>query len=362
MLFRDIGAALFISFMIGVSVKYMNEIKRKRSIALFILGAALLLVTFILNVGLGSVWIGVEEIFSAIFGGEVTKAHASIIMNIRLPRTLAAMMGGACLASSGILLQIFFGNPIVEPYILGISSGANLFVGLVVLGGFTFGFTTINSMGMFIGSFIGAMVVMAAVIFASQKVKSITTLLIVGLMFGYICSAATSVLTALADHEKIAHFTMWTLGSFAGFKWADVRLLFIVGLPFLIAAFLMSKPLNAMLLGEKYAQSMGIAIKPFRLLTVLVSSVLTAIVTAFAGPVSFIGLAVPHIVRISFKTSDNRIIIPAACIYGGVMAGLCDLLARLVLSPTELPVGAITSVIGAPLVIFLLIRKKGGEL
>lgn len=339
-----------------------SAIKRNRSIVLFIVGGALLLVTFLLNVGLGSVEIGIEEIIGAIFGGEVSKSHASIIMNIRLPRTMAAMLSGACLAASGLLLQIFFSNPIVEPYILGISSGSNLFVGLVVLGGFTFGFTSISSMGMFIGSFIGAMVVMTAVIFASQKVKSITTLLIVGLMFGYICSAATSVLTALADHEKIASFTMWTMGSFAGFKWADVRLLYIIGLPFLFAAFLMSKPLNAMLLGEKYAQSMGIAIKPFRFLMVLVSSVLTAVVTAFAGPVSFVGLAVPHIVRISFKTSDNRIVIPAACIYGGVMAGLCDLLARLVLSPTELPIGAITSIIGAPLVIFLLIRKRGGEL
>lgn len=339
-----------------------TAIKRNRSIALFMIGGALLLVTFLLNVGLGSVEIGINEIFSAIFGGEVSKSHSSIIMNIRLPRTMAAMLGGACLAASGLLLQIFFSNPIVEPYILGISSGSNLFVGLVVLGGFTFGVTSINSMEMFIGSFIGAMVVMTAVIFASQKVKSITTLLIVGLMFGYICSAATSMLTALADHEKIASFTMWTMGSFAGFKWADVRLLYIIGLPFLFVAFLMSKPLNAMLLGEKYAQSMGIAIKPFRFLMVLVSSVLTAVVTAFAGPVSFIGLAVPHIVRISFKTSDNRIVIPAACIYGGVMAGLCDLIARLVLSPTELPIGAITSIIGAPLVIFLLIRKKGGEL
>lgn len=345
----------------------MNGINEKhgaagRCAALFVLGAALLLGTFILNVCLGSVQIGVGEILGAITGGEVSKAHASIIMQIRLPRALAALMCGACLAASGLLLQIFFGNPIVEPYILGISSGANLFVGLVILGGFTFGFASISSIGMFIGAFIGAMVVMTAVIFASQRVKSITALLITGLMFGYICSSATSILTSLADHENIARFTMWTMGSFAGFKWNDTGMLYVIGLPFLAVAFFMSKPLNAMLLGEKYAQSMGIAVKPFRLITVLVSSVLTAAVTAFAGPVSFIGLAVPHIVRVSFKTSDNRIVIPAACVYGGVMAGVCDLLARTVLAPTELPIGAITSVIGAPLVIFLLVRKKGGEL
>lgn len=336
--------------------------KHKRKITLFALGTILLVIIFILNIGLGSVKINVDEIFKTfISDSNVIKSHVSIIINIRLPRTMAALLGGACLATSGLLLQIFFGNPIVEPYILGISSGSNLFVGLVMLGGVTFGMGTISSMGMFIGSFIGAMLVMIAVIFSSQKVKNITTLLVVGLMFGYICSSITSVLTALANHEKISKFTMWTMGSFAGFKWGDVKLLYIIGIPFLLLAFLMSKPLNSMLLGEKYAKSMGISINKFRFFMVLVSSVLTAVVTAFAGPVSFIGLAVPHIVRISFKTSNNRVIIPAACIYGAIMSGLCDLISRTILTPTEIPIGAITSIIGAPLVIFLLVRKKGSE-
>lgn len=340
----------------------MQRTGKARAAALFIIGIAVLVVIFLLNIGLGSVKIGVDEIFSTFFGGEVSKTHATIITTIRLPRTLAAILSGACLACSGVLLQIFFGNPIVEPYILGISSGSSLFVGLVVLGGFTFGLTTVTSTAMFIGSFLGAMVVMTAVIFASQRVKSVTTLLIIGLMFGYVCSAATSFLTALADKNKIAGYAVWSMGSFAGFTWSDVGLLYLIGIPFLFATFLMSKPLNAMLLGEDYARSMGVGIKKFRFLIVLVSSVLTAAVTAFAGPVSFIGLAVPHIVRISFGTSDNRVVIPASCIYGGIMAGVCDLLARLLLSPTELPIGAITSVIGAPLAVFLLVRKRGGEL
>ncbi len=336
--------------------------KKERNIILFVLGLILLFIVFILNVGLGSVKINVDEIFKIIvLDSDVNKSHASIIMNIRLPRAMATLLGGACLATSGLLLQIFFGNPIVEPFILGISSGSNLFVGLVMLGGVTFGMGTINSMGMFIGSFIGAMLVMIAVIFSSQKVKNITTLLVVGLMFGYICSSITSVLTALANHEKISKFTIWTMGSFAGFKWVDIKLLYIIGLPFILLAFFMSKPLNTMLLGEKYAQSMGISINKFRFLMVLVSSVLTAVVTAFAGPVSFIGLAVPHIVRISFKTSNNRVIIPAACIYGAIMTGLCDLISRIILAPTEIPIGAITSIIGAPMVVFLLVRKKGSE-
>lgn len=336
----------------------MNK-KNKLRFSLMLGGIIALFVIFLLNIGLGSIKIPVKEIIHTFLGSDgVSTSHASIIMKIRLPRAMASIVGGACLATAGLLLQIFFNNPIVEPYILGISSGSNLFVGLVILGGFRFGMKSINSMGMFLGSFVGAMVVMQLVIFASQKVKNITTLLIVGLMIGYICSSVTSVLTAVADKEKITFFTLWTMGSFAGFTWKSVRILYAIGIPFLILAFLISKSLNAMLLGEKYAESMGISLKAFRCLIVLISSVLTAVVTAFAGPVSFIGLAVPHIVRITFKTSDNRIIIPASCIFGGVMAGICDLGARLLLAPTEIPLGAMTSIIGAPLVVYLLLRRK----
>lgn len=337
--------------------------KNKRAIMLFFLGICALIIIFLLNIALGSVNIAPAEIFRCFFSPEnVSAAHRSIIMNIRLPRTLAAIMGGACLSASGVLLQIFFGNPIVEPYILGISSGSTLFLAAVILGGYTFGFASIGAFGMFLGSFIGAMLVMLLVIFAAQKVRSVTTLLIIGLMFGYICSAATSVLTVLADHERVAGFTIRTMGSFSGFTWEQVGILYAAAIPFLFLSFIISKPLNAMLLGENYARSMGVSIRGFRFLMVLISSVLTAIVTAFAGAVSFVGLAVPHIVRTAYKTSDNRIVIPAACIYGGVMTGLCDMAARLVLSPTELPLGAVTSMIGVPVVIWLLTRKKGGNL
>lgn len=331
-----------------------------RYAGLFLLGSGLLLTLFLLNIMLGSVEITAGEVVSSFFSPEkVEQSHLSIVRNIRLPRTLAAFAGGACLAAAGVLLQIFFNNPIVEPYILGISSGSNLFLGIVILGGVTFGSGSITSMGMFIGSFVGAMLVMLLVIFASQHVRGITTLLIIGMMFGYVCSAATSVLSVLADREKLASFTIWTMGSFSGFTWEQVRILYVVAIPFLFGAFLMSKPLNAMLLGERYAQSMGVAIKPFRFLMVLVSSILTAVVTAFAGSISFVGLAVPHIVRITFKTSDNRIVIPAACIFGASMAGLCDMGARLILSPVELPLGAMTAIIGAPIVVYLFVRKRG---
>lgn len=334
-----------------------------RTSALFIIGALAVIAIWLLNIALGSVEISISEIFASIFSPEsVEKAKVSIVMNIRMPRAIAALCGGAALAVSGVLLQIFFSNPIVEPYILGISSGSNLFIAIVILGGYTFGMSSINSMGMFLGSFLGAMAVMLIVVLVSRRVRSVTTLLIIGLMLGYVCSAATSVLTMLSSAEKLAKYTARTMGSFSGFTWEQAGILLAVSIPFLFIAFIMSKPLNTMLLGEKYASSMGVSVKGFRVAIVIVSSVLTAVVTAFSGAVSFVGLAVPHIVRILFRTGDNRIVIPACCLYGAVMTGLCDLAARLLLSPAELPLGAVTAVIGAPVAVYLLTSRKGGNL
>ena len=341
----------------------MHKKTAARTSALFIIGALAVIAIWLLNIALGSVEISISEIFASIFSPEsVEKAKVSIVMNIRMPRAIAALCGGAALAVSGVLLQIFFSNPIVEPYILGISSGSNLFIAIVILGGYTFGMSSINSMGMFLGSFLGAMAVMLIVVLVSRRVRSVTTLLIIGLMLGYVCSAATSVLTMLSSAEKLAKYTARTMGSFSGFTWEQAGILLAVSIPFLFIAFLMSKPLNTMLLGEKYASSMGVSVKGFRVAIVIVSSVLTAVVTAFSGAVSFVGLAVPHIVRILFRTGDNRIVIPACCLYGAVMTGLCDLAARLLLSPAELPLGAVTAVIGAPVAVYLLTSRKGGNL
>ena len=279
-------------------------------------------------------------------------------MNIRLPRLLAALVGGASLSVSGLLLQIFFRNPIVEPYVLGISSGSSLFVGLMVMGGYSFGLGSVSPMFLFAGAFIGALLIMTVVCLAAKKVKNITTLLIIGIMAGFICSAGTSILTSFADKEQIANFVTWTLGSFSGFSWTQVKYLYGLGVPFLVLTFLISKPLNAMLFGENYAISMGLNIKRFRMIIIIIASVLTAAITAFAGPISFVGLAVPHMVRIIFRTSDNRILIPAVIVSGALMTAVCDLGARMLLSPIELPLSAITSIIGAPIVVYLLLTKR----
>lgn len=330
-----------------------------RFLFLFLIFAAGLLLIFLLNVGIGSADISLKDICEIFFGDtDSLDTKYLIVRRIRLPRALASIAGGAALAISGFLLQTFFSNPIVEPYVLGISSGSSLFVGIVFLGGFTFGIKKITPIFLFVGAFIGAMLVMMIVLFASKKVKSIITLLIIGMMAGYVCSAATSILTAFAEKENVKTFTMWTMGSFAGFTWDQIALLYLIICPMLFLAFCMAKPLNALTMGDKYAESMGIHVKKVRYALILISSVLTAAVTAFAGPVSFIGLAVPHICRILFHTSDSRILIPAAALGGGLMAGVCDFVARNILSPIELPLGAITSIIGAPIVVYLLTRKN----
>lgn len=340
----------------------LTAARMRRRRILFVLLFAGALITFLLNIALGSVQISLSEVCRVILGKveDISNSHQNIVRVIRLPRALATVAGGMCLAVSGLLLQIFFSNPIVEPYVLGISSGSMMFVGLVVLGGYTFGMGSISPMGMFWGALAGAMLVMTVVVFASGKVKSIVTLLVIGIMAGYVCSAVTSMLTTFADKEAIAGFTMWTMGSFSGFTWQQVRILLCITALFSVAALLMSKPLNALLLGELYAQSLGVGIKLFRILIIVISSVLTAVLTAFAGPISFIGLAVPHITRIAFGTSDNRILLPGSMLAGALLTGLCDLLARTIFSPVELPIGAITSFIGAPLVVYMLMRRNNG--
>ncbi len=318
---------------------------------------------FLLNVGLGSVNITGSDIVRVfadeLFGQSGVKDNAHLIIwQLRLPRAMAGLACGAALAISGLLLQTFFENPIVEPYVLGVSSGSSLFVALVTMGGFTFGVRQITPLFRFTGAFIGAMLVMAVVLLAAARVKNVVTLLIVGLMAGYICSAAASILSAFAEREQIAGYAIWSMGTFSGFTWQHLPVLYGIVTVSLVLACLLAKPLNALQMGDRYAASMGVNVRAVRCAIILVSSVLSAAVTAFAGPVSFIGLAVPHICRILFHTSDSRILLPAAMLGGALMAGLCDFAARTIVSPAELPLGAITAVIGAPVVVFLLTRKE----
>jgi len=330
----------------------------RRPQVVFGLLTVLTLLMMVLNVGIGSIPFSPLEIWQVLTGPAENTTISSIIWNLRIPRAIAAVLGGAYLAASGLLLQIYFRNPIVGPYILGISSGATLMVSFVMLTSITVGWTLFTPFISTLAAFAGAYGVMLIVLAIASRVKGGVTLLIVGLMMGYLCGGVTAILTALAEKEKIKGFVLWQLGSFSGFKWDEIGILLVLGGAVLILLFVQSKPLNAFLLGEEYAASMGVNIRRFRLLILLCACALAGMITSMAGPVAFIGMAVPHMARLSFGTSDNRILIPGACLMGGLVASVCDLIARTALSPVELPLSAITAFFGAPIVITLLLKRR----
>ncbi|RLB87779.1 MAG: iron ABC transporter permease [Deltaproteobacteria bacterium] len=333
-------------------------VQSKRRSLLFVVFAVVLLVSVAVNIMVGTIDISFSELFKIIHAHDTTTTNGFIVWKIRIPRTIAAVLGGAYLSVSGLLLQVFFRNPIVGPFILGISSGAILMVSVVMLTTLSLGLTALAPFLTTISALAGAYAAMTIVLFIAAKVKNTITLLIAGLMMGYMCHAVTSVLVAFAKQEKLKMFVLWQLGSFSGFKWSEIQILFIFGGMILILVYALSKPLNAFLLGEAYASTMGVNIRVFRFFIIFCSCALAGIVTAAAGPVAFIGLAVPHMTRLCFVTSDNRILIPGAVLLGAIVTGLCDLVARLAFSPVELPISSITAFFGAPIVISLLIRRK----
>ena len=335
-----------------------NRVFLRRPAVIFGLLGILVTAMMALNIGIGSVSISPAEIWQIITGPHSETTMSLIVHKIRIPRAIAAVLGGACLAASGLLLQVYFRNPIVGPFILGISSGATLMVSFVMLTTLTVGMTVLSPFMTTVAAFAGAYGVMLIVLAIARKIKSGVTLLIVGLMMGYLCGAVTAILLALAEKEKIKGFVLWQLGSFSGFRWAEIHVLLVCGGLVLMLIYCLSKPLNAFLLGEEYAASMGVNIRRLRILILLCACALAGMVTAFAGPVAFIGLAVPHMVRLSFGASDNRILIPGVCLTGALVTSLCDLIARMFLSPVELPLSAITAFFGAPIVLGLLIKRR----
>ncbi|MDR1318079.1 MAG: iron ABC transporter permease [Treponema sp.] len=336
---------------------------KNRNVLIFAAFGILLFAFIILNIGFGSSSISVTDIFRVFAGREgADSGNALIITRIRMPRTFAAIAGGAALAVAGFLLQTFFNNPVVDPYILGISSGSMFFVALVILGGWTFGFRRVTPALLVLAAFTGALLVMCVLLFVARRIKSVVTLLVIGVMTGFIAGGGTSILSSFAEKERIVNFSRWSMGSFAGLAWPQVRILYAIVIPFCAAALLMAKSLNALNMGESYAQSMGINVKLSRILIILFSSVLTAGTVAFTGPVSFIGLAVPHICRTLFHTTNSRILIPACLICGGLLALSCDFIARNIIAPVEIPLGAVTALGGAPLAVWLLTRGTGGKL
>ena len=323
----------------------------------FLILIVLLILLLFLNINGGSIRLSAREIL-AVLGRRSSDATAvSILWNIRLPRILAALLLGGALSVSGFLLQTFFPNPIAGPFVLGISSGAKLVVALVMI--FLLGRgITISSLGMVGAAFVGSMISMGFVLAVSKKVNNMSMLVVCGIMIGYICSAITDFFVTFAEDSNIVNLHNWSLGSFSGTSWNSVKIMAVIVLVTLVCVFFLSKPIGAYQIGENYAQNLGVNIKALRVLLILLSSILSACVTAFAGPISFVGIAVPHLIKSLFKTAKPLVIIPAGFLGGAVFCLFCDLLARTVFAPTELSISSVTAVFGAPVVIYMMIRKQ----
>ena len=331
--------------------------RQGRYTAAFAILLVLVLVFLVLNVCIGSVNIPVSEIPKILFGNGADDVYTDIVMGIRFPRALAAAILGGRLALSGYLLQTFFHNPIAGPFTLGISSGAKLMVSLVMVASLG-NALKLSSWLMIIAAFVGAMICMGFVILMSRVMDQMSMLIVSGVMIGYICSAITDFIVTFADDADIVNLHNWSKGSFSGITWNNVSIMAIVTGVTLIWIFLLSKPLSAYQMGESYARNMGLNVQMFRILLVLLSSVLSACVTAFAGPVSFVGIAVPHLVKNLFGTAKPILMIPACFLGGATFCLFCDLLARTMFAPTELSISTVTAVFGAPVVIYIMIHRK----
>ena len=336
---------------------YDMKKETRRYVLCYIFLVLLLLVLCAASLFSGSVHYSAREVMNVLSGGERGTAAANIILSIRLPRLLAAAVLGGGLAVSGFLLQTYFANPIAGPFVLGISSGAKLTVAMAMIIFLQRGIP-LTSAALIISSFAGSMLSMGFILAVSSRVKRSSMLVVCGVMIGYICSGITDFAVTFADDSNIVNLHSWSLGSFSGIDMEDVKAFSAVIFAALAAAFLMSKQINAYRLGEVYAQNAGVNIKAFRVGLILISSLLSAAVTAFAGPVSFVGIAVPHLIKKLFNSADPKLIIPASFLGGGVFCLLCDLPARTLFAPAELSISSVTALIGAPVVIGILAGRE----
>ena len=325
--------------------------RTRRLAAAYIALAAAVAVLFALNLFWGSVSLAPGAVLTALLGKGGDALAGNIILQLRLPRAVMAALLGAALSAAGYLLQTFFANPIAGPFVMGVSSGAKLAVALTMVVFLDRGMLT-SSATMIAAAFAGAMASMAFVLAVARRVQRMSILVICGVMIGYICSAITDIVVAFAQDSNIVNLHNWSQGSFSGVTWANVVL------PALAASFLLSKPMAAYQMGEAYARSVGVKVKPFSVALVLLSSLLAACVTAFAGPISFVGIAVPHLVKQLLGSAKPLYVLPGCCLGGAAFCLFCDLLARSLFAPTELSISSVTAVFGAPVVIWLLVRRS----
>ena len=338
---------------------------KNRKITFGILGIIIIgIILFILNLFVGSVTVPLEDIFKVLLKENTDNTLNVIIFNYRLPQALTALLAGAALAVAGLLMQTLFRNPLADPSMLGISSGASLGVGIVILLTGAISGTAVSSFGWWstigvsLAAFIGAVLVLFVMLAFSSRMKDMTTLIIIGLMIAYLAGSITDILEFFSLKEDIHAFVIWGMGSFSGVGTSKMPIFatsIIIGL---FVTFFLSKNLNILLLGEMYAENLGLNIRKNSVIIILVSGYLTAIVTAYCGPIAFVGLAMPHIARFLFKSSDHRLLIPATMLIGMDMALICNLIARMPGFDGNLPVNAVTAFIGAPIVISVILKSR----
>ena len=332
----------------------------KRLTIAYLSMAGALLALFALNLFWGSVALTPRAVAAALLGRGQDALAGSIVWQLRLPRAVMAALLGAALSAAGYLLQTFFANPIAGPFVMGISSGAKLAVALTMVVFLNRGLLT-SSLTLILAAFAGALAAMAFVLAVARRVQRMSILVICGVMIGYICSAVTDIVVAFAQDSNIVNLHNWSMGSFSGVTWGNVEAAAAIVLPCLGAAFLLSKPMAAYQMGEAYARSVGVPVRAFSAALVLLSSLLAACVTAFAGPISFVGIAVPHLVRQALGSARPLYVLPGCALGGAAFCLLCDLIARSLFAPTELSISSVTAVFGAPIVIWLLVRRHSGE-
>ena len=344
-------------------MKFVVKRKNMRISKFFVLLVAIVVLA-IVNLLLGSVKIPVADVCRILFGAEDNEIWTNIIWKSRLPQALTAIMAGAGLAVSGLQMQTVFRNPLAGPSVLGISNGSALGVAFVVLLSGRIGGVALSRLGylgdaaMSVAAIVGALAVMMLIVWIAQKVKGNVTLLIIGVMIGYLANAIIGVLKFLSPEEDVKAFVVWGLGSFSRVS-GDEMVLFIVLMCILLPmAYLLVKPMNLLLLGDRYAANLGLNIRRSRMLVIVSSGVLVAIVTAYCGPIMFIGLAVPHLARAIFRTSDHRILMPATALCGAALALLCNLIARMPGFEGALPVNSVTALVGAPVIAMVLFRRR----
>ena len=333
----------------------MNQSRGRRYFAAFLFLGCCIVVLAVINICIGSVRISLADILAYVQGKEIENAR--ILWDIRMPRMLAALILGGALGLAGYLLQTFFRNPIAGPFVLGISSGAKMTVALVMVGFLKYA-VTVSSAALIAAAFAGAMLSMGFVLLVSRRVDSMSMLIVAGVMIGYICSAITELVITFADDAQIVNLHNWSRGSFSGTTWDNVAVMAVVCAAAFLAVFLLAKPLSAYQLGDAYAQNLGVNIRLLRAALVLLSSILSACIVAFAGPVSFVGIAVPHLAKQLLGSTKPILMIPASFLAGSGFCLLCDLQARMMFSPTELSISTVTAIFGAPVILWVMIKRN----